>query len=52
MGEAFIRTCAARVVAKDVENGENIAAATEKILSEVAPLGGRGGLIAVTKAES
>ena len=50
VGEAFIRTCAARVVAKDVENGENIAAAAEKILSEVAPLGGRGGLIAVTKA--
>lgn len=50
VGEAFIRTCAARVVAKDVENGEKISDAAEDILSAVAPLGGRGGLIAVTKA--
>lgn len=46
VGEAFIRTCAARTLAfHHVDRG--LEAAAKAVLDEVAPLGGRGGLIAV-----
>ena len=46
VGEAFIRTCAARTLAFHHERlGLNEAG--QRVLDDVAPLGGRGGLIAV-----
>ena len=48
VGEAYIRTCAAHRLAMDYQNSNNLAKSANKILDAVAPLGGRGGLIAVT----
>ena len=47
VGEAFIRTCAAHEVASRVKVGEALADACENMLDMVAPLGGRGGVIAI-----
>jgi len=49
VGEAFIRTCAAHEVATRFRSGESIGEACENMLEMVAPLGGRGGVIAVDK---
>ena len=46
MGEAFIRTVAAHSVAVHHREG-GLEEAASKVLDEVEPLGGRGGLIAV-----
>ena len=46
VGEAFIRTCAARTMAFH-HTSMGLEGAAETVLNEVAPLGGRGGLIAV-----
>ena len=48
VGEAYIRTCAAHNLANKFQNSKNLSVASEQVLDEVAPLGGRGGLIAVT----
>ena len=48
VGEAYIRTCAAHRLAMDYQNSNNLSKSADKILDSVAPLGGRGGLIAVT----
>ena len=50
VGEAYIRTCAAHNLAVNYHSTTNLSESTDKILDEVAPLGGRGGLIAVTSA--
>ena len=47
VGEAFIRTCAAHEVSTRLKLGDSLAEACEHILDEVAPLGGRGGVIAI-----
>jgi len=47
VGEAFIRTCAAHEVAGRVKVGEALVDACENMLEMVAPLGGRGGVIAI-----
>ena len=47
IGEAYIRTCAAHSVASKMENGLSLVEACEIVLDSVAPLGGRGGIIAV-----
>ncbi len=50
IGEAYIRRCAAHRLAMLVElGGYDLAASAEQVLDEVAPLGGRGGLIAITR---
>jgi beta-aspartyl-peptidase (threonine type) len=46
VGEAFIRTCAARTLAFHHERMD-LEEAGQRVLDDVAPLGGRGGLIAV-----
>lgn len=46
VGEAFIRTCAARTLAFHHATMD-LEASAEHVLNDVAPLGGRGGLIAV-----
>ena len=46
VGEAFIRTVAAHSVAVHHQH-TNLGEAAERVLTEVAPFGGRGGLIAV-----
>ena len=46
VGEAFIRTCAARSLAAYHTN-ESLLESGQRVLDEVAPYGGRGGLIAV-----
>ena len=46
VGEAFIRTCAARTLAFHHER-MGLEEAGQRVLDDVAPLGGRGGLIAV-----
>lgn len=46
VGEAFIRTCAARTLAFHHER-LSLDEAGQRVLEDVAPLGGRGGLIAV-----
>lgn len=46
VGEAFIRTCAARTLAFHHERLD-LDQASQRVLDDVAPLGGRGGLIAV-----
>ena len=46
VGEAFIRTCAARSLAA-YHDRESLVASGKRVLDEVAPYGGRGGLIAV-----
>ena len=47
VGEAFIRTVAAHSVAVHHQH-TNLEEAAERVLNEVAPFGGRGGLIAVS----
>ncbi len=47
VGEAFIRTCAAHEVAARFKAGESISSACNNMLDMVAPLGGRGGVIAI-----
>ena len=47
VGEAFIRTCAAHEVSSRLQAGESLAEACENMLEMVAPLGGRGGVIAI-----
>jgi beta-aspartyl-peptidase (threonine type) len=49
VGEAFIRTCAARSLAA-YHGTESLVASGQRVLDEVAPYGGRGGLIAVNTA--
>jgi beta-aspartyl-peptidase (threonine type) len=49
VGEAFIRTCAARSLAA-YHGTESLVASGRRVLDEVAPYGGRGGLIAVNAA--
>lgn len=46
VGEAFIRTCAARSLAA-YHTSESLVKSGQRVLNEVAPYGGRGGLIAV-----
>lgn len=48
VGEAYIRTCAAHGLANKLQSTGNLTESSNQILDEVAPLGGRGGLIAVT----
>ncbi|MBT04451.1 MAG: beta-aspartyl-peptidase [Euryarchaeota archaeon] len=48
VGEAYIRTCAAHGLANKLQSTGNLIESSNQILDEVAPLGGRGGLIAVT----
>ena len=50
VGEAYIRTCAAHNLATNYHSSTKLVDSTDKILDEVAPLGGRGGLIAVTSS--
>ena len=47
VGEAFIKTCAAHEVAARLRLGETLEEACKNMLDMVAPLGGRGGVIAV-----
>ena len=49
VGEAYIRTCAAHNLANKFQNSQDLDKASDQVLDEVAPLGGRGGLIAVTR---
>jgi beta-aspartyl-peptidase (threonine type) len=47
VGEAFIRTCAAHEVTTRLRLGESLENACKNMLDMVAPLGGRGGVIAI-----
>ena len=47
VGEAFIRTCAAHEVSSRIRMGNSLLEACEGVLYQVAPLGGRGGIIAI-----
>jgi len=47
VGEAFIRTCAAHEVSGRIRMGDSLLEACEGVLYQVAPLGGRGGIIAI-----
>jgi len=47
IGEAYIRTCAAHEVSTRIRLGESVNDACNSVLQMVAPLGGRGGFIAV-----
>jgi beta-aspartyl-peptidase (threonine type) len=49
VGEAFIRTCAAHRLATKFETGLSLDVACRDVLDAVEPIGGRGGVIAVTK---
>ena len=49
VGEAFIRTCAAHRLATKFETGLTLDEACRDVLDIVEPIGGRGGVIAVTK---
>ena len=49
VGEAFIRTCAAHRLATKFETGLSLDEACSDVLDAVEPIGGRGGVIAVTK---
>ena len=49
VGEAFIRTCAAHRLAAKYETGLSLDEACQDVLDAVEPIGGRGGVIAVTK---
>lgn len=49
VGEAFIRTCAAHRLATKFETGLSLDEACRDVLDAVEPIGGRGGVIAVTK---
>lgn len=48
VGEAFIRTCAAHRLASKFESGLTLDEACSDVLGAVEPIGGRGGVIAVT----
>ena len=48
VGEAFIRTCAAHRLASKFESGLTLDEACSDVLRAVEPIGGRGGVIAVT----
>ena len=48
VGEAFIRTCAAHRLASKFESGLTLDEACSDVLEAVEPIGGRGGVIAVT----
>ena len=48
VGEAFIRTCAAHRLASKFESGLTLDEACSDVLDAVEPIGGRGGVIAVT----
>ncbi len=48
VGEAFIRTCAAHRLATKFETGLSLDDACRDVLDAVDPIGGRGGVIAVT----
>ena len=48
IGEAFIRTCAAHRLATKFEAGLSLAQACRDVLDAVDPIGGRGGVIAVS----
>ena len=47
VGEAFIRTCAAHEVSSRIRMGDSLLEACDGVLYQVAPLGGRGGIIAI-----
>ena len=47
VGEAFIRTCAAHEVSTRIRMGESLSQSCTNMLEMVAPLGGRGGVIAI-----
>ena len=47
VGEAFIRTCAAHEVATRLRLGESLEIACKNMLEMVAPMDGRGGIIAI-----
>ena len=47
VGEAFIRTCAAHEVATRLRLGESLEIACKNMLEMVAPMDGRGGVIAI-----
>ena len=47
VGEAFIRTCAAHEVSSRMRMGDSLFEACEGVLYQVAPLGGRGGILAI-----
>ncbi len=47
VGEAFIRICAAHEIATRMRMGETLSEACKNMLEMVAPLGGRGGVIAI-----
>ncbi len=49
VGEAFIRTCAAHRLATKYATGLRLDEACRDVLDAVEPIGGRGGVIAVTK---
>ena len=49
VGEAFIRTCAAHEVSTRLRLGESLSQACKGMLDMVAPIGGRGGVIAIDK---
>ena len=51
VGEAFIRTCAAHEVAVQLRNDSgNLAKACDAVLEMVKPMGGRGGIIAISRS--
>ena len=47
VGEAYIRTCAAHEISTRLRLGQNLEDACAEMLDMVAPLGGRGGVIAM-----
>ena len=47
VGEAFIRACAAHEVSTRIRMGESLTNACSNMLEMVAPIGGRGGVIAI-----
>ena len=47
VGEAYIRTCAAHSLAVKYEFSSDLVQSAQEVLDNVAPFGGRGGLIAV-----
>ena len=52
VGEAFIRTCAAHEVSTRLRLGESLEIACKNMLDMVAPMGGRGGVIAIDSDEN
>ena len=48
VGEAYIRTCAAYSLASKYEVSNDLVKSAGQVLDDVSPLGGRGGLIAIT----